>query len=102
MAAERRLAAPNLADKNNKSLAFGYAVLEALERLLVGGAQLQIFGIGSYVERQLLKSVIIRIHSMSNFGRNRWKFKLIGQLLFATERAFLSCQVNQVSASPSS
>jgi hypothetical protein len=61
-AAERGLAAANLADQHDESLFLLHPVLQVLEGLLVGGAEIKETGIRRDVERHLAKPIKTLVH----------------------------------------
>jgi hypothetical protein len=56
------LTAADLSHEDNEALAFADAEFEVLERLLVGGAEIEKLGIGGDVERHLPESVEALVH----------------------------------------
>ena len=60
--AEDSLTAADLAHENDEALALSHAEFEVLERLLVGGAEIEKLGIGGDVERHLPESVEALVH----------------------------------------
>ena len=73
LATERGLAAAHLADKHDEALFLAHAILQVLQGLLMGGAQVEKLRVGSDMKRHLRKAVVALIHCAKVFGAQRKK-----------------------------